>query len=138
MSSFRTINAGTVITDKRCLVDTLKHMGYAPVVEDGQTVRGDTRYDNRNGYDIVLKKEDTSLRGDIGFQQKDGFFNVGMDSFIIREFTPEAFVKKVSGEYIETKAKATAKKLGLRVLDRKEVKVDGRTITRYRYEKVGA
>ena len=138
MSSFRQLKAGSM-NDERCLVDALKKLGYNPVVADNQTVRGDTRYDNRDGYRIVLKKEHTALRGDIGFQkQADGFFAVGMDSYIIREFTPEAFVKKVQGEYTVEKAKSTARKLGLRVVGRKDVEVNGRQITRLQYEKVGA
>jgi len=136
MSSFRQLKAGTM-NDRKCLVDTLKKMGYNPII--GKTVRGDQSYDNRNGYDIVLKKEDTALRGDIGFQRgDDGYYTVGMDSYIIRQFTPEQFVKKVQGEYTVTKARATADKLGLSLIGKQELVVGGRPIIRYQYEKVGA
>jgi hypothetical protein len=114
-------------------------MGYYPILGKNQTVRGDQSYDNRNGYDIVLKKEDTALRGDIGFQRgDDGYYTVGMDSYIIRQFTPEQFVKKVQGEYTVAKARATAETLGLSLIGKQELVVDGRPIVRYQYEKVGA
>jgi hypothetical protein len=138
MSSFRQLKAGTM-NDRKCLVDTLKKMGYNPIIGKNQTVRGDQSYDNRNGYDIVLKKEDTALRGDIGFQRgEDGYYTVGMDSYIIRQFTPEQFVKKVQGEYTVTKARATAETLGLSLIGKQELVVGGRPIIRYQYEKVGA
>lgn len=138
MSSFRQLTAGSM-NDQRCLTDALKKLGYNPIVAENQTVRGDTRYDNRDGYQIVLRKEDTALRGDIGFKkQADGFYAIGMDSYIIREFTPETFVKKVQGEYTVMKAQSTARKLGLRVVGRKEIEVNGRQLTRLQYEKVGA
>src|ERR1039458_4973878 len=77
----------------------------------------------RNGYDIVLKKEDTKLRGDIGFQRgEDGYYTVGMDSYIIRQFTPEQFVKKVQGEYTVAKARATAETLGLSLIGKQDRK----------------
>jgi len=103
MSSFRQLKAGTM-NDRRCLVDTLKKMGYNPILGKNQTVRGDQSYDNRNGYDIVLKKEDTKLRG----------------------------------EYTVAKARATAETLGLSLIGKQELVVDGRPIVRYQYEKVGA
>ena len=90
MSAFRKVQ--TDISDQKALITGLKKLGYNPQVGPNQTVRGDQSYDNRAGYDIVLKKEHTKLRGDIGFRKaQDGTFEIGMDSYIIREFTPATF-----------------------------------------------
>jgi hypothetical protein len=139
MSSFRQLKAKPMNHEK-CLVDTLKHMGYSPVVGQDQTVRGDTRADNRKGYQILLRKEDTGSRGDIGFKKEaDGFYTIGMDPYIMSPITPENFMDKVEGQYIVTKAKATAAKLGLRVVGApQKYEVNGKQHVRLQYEKVGA
>lgn len=137
--SFISTLKSTAINDQRCLVDTLKGMKYNPRVAPNQTIRGDTRADSRKGFDIVLKREDTGYRGDIGFKRDtDGFFTTVMDSFIINEFTPAEFQKKVADNYLINKGKSTAKKLGLVYVSHENVTVKGRKIVRYNYQKVGA
>lgn len=137
MSFFRELKASSM-NDERCLLDALKHLNYSPVVAANQTVRGDTARDSRKGYSVVLKREDTQYGGDIGFKLEDGFYTVGMDPYVVRGTTPQAFLKQVEGEYTVAKAKATAKKLGLRPIGTKTIKVKGREITRIQYEQVGA
>ena len=137
MSFFRELKASSM-NNERCLVDTLSHMGYSPVVESNQTVRGDTAADARKGYDVVLKKEATGYGGDIGFKLEDNAYVLGMDPYVVRGFTPQSFLKQVEGEYVVTRAKDTAKKLGLRLTGTKNVKVNGKQVTRLQYEKVGA
>lgn len=138
MSSYRELKASQM-NDSSCLERTLKRMGYNPVVEKNQTVRGHRAVDNQYGFDIVLKKEDTKLQGDVGFKKNaDGFFTLGFDTYVIRDFTPESFVQKVTGEYVEQKARITMARMETELLEAKEVKVNGRTITRLQYRKVGA
>jgi hypothetical protein len=136
MSSFRTLKCVNM-QDEATLVAALKKLGYSPKVEAGQTVRGDTTSDNRQGYEIVLKKEDTGLRGDIGFHKTETEgFKLGYDSYVIpsSKFDPTT----VTGAYTVEKAKRTALRLGLRQIGETKVKVGDKTVTRLIYEKVAA
>lgn len=138
MSFFKQSKASSM-NDQVCLVTALKTLQYNPVVESNQTVRGDMRNDDRKGFDVVLKKEDTGYRGDIGFiKDQTGNYSVGFDSFIIRAFTPQAFLKQVEEKYLVAKAQKIANGLGLEFLAMKPVKNKaGEEVIRMQYRKVG-
>ena len=133
MSSFRELKCSQ-LTDMDILISSLKKQGYNPVVNNNkQTVRGDTSYDNRGGFDVLLRKEDTKLRGDIGFKKTTEGITIGYDSYIIKQkdFDPQV----ITGKYTVEKAHKTAIKLGLRPLGTTQVKVNGKTVTRMQFEK---
>ena len=131
MSSFRELKISSM-TDEATLIAALNKLGYSPVIKDGQTVRGDTRSDNRDGYEIVLKKEDTGLRGDIGFHRTKDGYSLGYDSYVIPQSKFDS--KKVTGAYIVEKARRTALKLNLFPVGETKIQINGKSITRLVFE----
>lgn len=131
MSSFRELKCSQMV-DEATLIAALKKLGYSPVVKDGQTVRGDTRSDNRDGYEITLKKEDTGFRGDIGFHKTKDGYSVGYDSYIIPASKFDS--KVITGAYTVEKARRTALKLNLFPVGETKIQINGKSITRLVFE----
>ena len=135
MSLFRQIK--TQINDRAVLVSALKGLGYSPCVGTNLTVRGDRR-ESASGFDVVLKKEHTNLKADIGFKREtDGTFTLGMDTYVIRDFTPQQFMSKVKEAFFVKKAQKQAASVGLESLSRQVIERNGRKVIRLQYVKRG-
>jgi len=120
MSSFR--QQRTQINDQKCLEDTLKSLGYKPVVSaEKQNVRG--HYNENRKAEVILKKEDLKEGGDVGFNKdKDGNFSIVTDTYVMRNgFNLEKFTKKVTQAYAETKLRKQASAAGLTFLKKQEL-----------------
>jgi hypothetical protein len=102
MSVFRKIN--TKIKDAKCLESGLKKLGYSPVSStEKQIVRGHGR--EKLSAEVVLRMEDTKLKGDIGFnKQEDGTYNMVYDSYVVK-INQNDFLGKVVDEYAKAKVK---------------------------------
>lgn len=96
MSVFR--NMTTNLKDKACLETGLKSLGYNPVsTGQKQQVRG--HGSEKLMADIVLKKEDTKLKGDIGFDlQKDGTYSLVFDTYVV-PLSQKTLTSQVSTAY---------------------------------------
>lgn len=107
MSNFR--QQQTEMNDAKCLEDTLKGLGYKPQVNATKVpVRGHGS-ENRKA-EIILKKEDLSQGGDIGFSKDaKGNYSIVTDTYVMRNgFNLDKFTKEVKQKYAETKIRRIA------------------------------
>lgn len=119
MSSFR--QQTTEINDQKCLEETLKTMGYKPVVgSEKQKVRG--HYNETRTAEIVLKKEDLKEGGDVGLSKDaKGNFTIVTDTYVMRNgFNLDKFTKDLKMTYAETKIRKQAQTAGLTFLKKVE------------------
>jgi uncharacterized protein DUF1257 len=102
MSFFKSIN--TKINDAECLQAGLKELGYSPETDGTkQQVRG--HGSEKLSGEIILKKEDTKYRGDIGFDKKtDGTYSLVYDSYVV-PIKQQEFMDKVTAAYAKAKVK---------------------------------
>jgi hypothetical protein len=123
----------TKIKEQDCLEKSLKGLGYNPVSNGSkQEVRGHGS-EKLHG-DVVLLKEDTKLKGDIGFdKQSDGTYNLVYDSYVLSP--PKDFLKNVVDGYGKAKVKKQMLAFpNFRLIQSKET--DG--TTKMIFEEVGA
>ena len=136
MSVFRSLT--TKVSEKDCLIKGLESMGYKPVDGENQEVRGHG-YEKFKG-DVVLKKEDTKLRGDVGFKkQTDGTYKLVYDTYVIssRELDSDKFIKEVTLEYNKAQIKKKMKTIpGYKLVVDKESE-NGEYKMRYVQSQVG-
>ena len=102
MSVFR--NMQTTIKETKSLEKALINLNYKPCntgIE--QEVRGHGK--EKFKADIVLKKEDTKLKGDIGFKKgKDSTYSLVYDTYVISMKQAE-FLNTVADEYAKVEVK---------------------------------
>lgn len=124
MSSFR--QQTTEMNDAKCLEETLKKMGYKPVVSnEKQSVRG--HYNETRKAEVILRKEDLKEGGDVGFSKDaKGNFSIVTDTYVMRNgFNLDKFTKEVKQNYAKTKVRKTAAAAGLTFLKEVPTKEGG-------------
>lgn len=115
MSSFR--QQTTEINDAKCLEETLKKMGYKPVVNSEKvSVRGHGSETRKA--EIILRKEDLKEGGDVGFSKDaKGNFSIVTDTYVMRNgFNLDKFTTEVKQSYAKTKVRKAASSAGLTFL----------------------
>lgn len=106
----------TNMNNRDLLVDGLKSLGYKPEVDEaGRKIRGDRTETSRQYCQVILEKETTGLKADIGFSQAgSGMFDVVTDTFVNNSSVLKLpdFVSKVKVAYQKAFAKQKARKAG--------------------------
>jgi hypothetical protein len=116
--------------DRECLSRGLKTLGYKPNIAPNQTVRGDRSGDARKGYEVVLKKEDTKLRGDIGFKKdSNGNYEMGVDAYVVK--LEADFLKTVRKAYTQAKIARTMDGLDMMRLGAPQTLANGKIRVQY-------
>jgi hypothetical protein len=105
----------TEMSEQDCLVEALKKTGYSPAVQERAPIRGHYDEMSTEGCEIVLKKEDTGRKADIGFsKQKDGTFTVVTDTYVNRDLSDlSKFATGIKVEYVKAHGRKIARKNGM-------------------------
>lgn len=104
----------TEMTDQGCLTEALQKLGYKPKVQERAPIRGHYDEKSKEGCEIVLAKEDTNRKADIGFsKQKDGTYTLITDTFVNRDLKLDEFAIEVKVQYLQSHGKKLARKNGL-------------------------
>ena len=106
------------INDKALLKRALATLKHSVTEHDRPAViRGYGQETLRTACELVLSRDVTGMRADIGFhQEQDGTFTIVSDSYANREL-PQ-FIRDLKRTYEEEKAIAKARALGYRVTSR--------------------
>lgn len=132
MSHF--VQSKTCINDAEVLAKTLKDMGYNPSVnQTKQKVRGHGSETHKA--EIILSKEELKDGGDIGFSlDKDGNYEVVMDTYVMRKVNHKQLIKDITMKYSENKIRKIARQNSFNMLSNKSVvNKNGQKVTRLQF-----
>jgi hypothetical protein len=105
----------TNIKDKACLVEALRDLKFNPTVQEPAAIRMHASEMSKDKCEIVLRKEDTGRKADIGFaKQKDGTYSIVTDTWVNSDLANlEKFEAQVKVPYVKRLARKTAAKNGI-------------------------
>jgi hypothetical protein len=132
MSSFNVIK--TCMTEQDVLKKSLEDLGYNPTSSDTkQKVRG--HYNETRQAEIVVSKEELKDGGDIGFSKdKEGNFEVVMDTYVMRSEKTKKLMADIKMKYTTNMTLRAAKLNGWTTLNKgTEVVRDGKRFTRLQF-----
>jgi hypothetical protein len=123
------------MNDQTTICDALKDLGYKPEVHETKAkVRG--HGSETNMAEIILKKEDISDGGDIGFAKgKDGNYTLVGDEYVIRKSENKLanVAKVVAVAYATAKAKKIAKVAGYEFLGVRQITKNGKPVQKLQF-----